>query len=86
MMDQQIKHDIDVWSDQKLRQWLLDSVYRYEMMDASTNEAMCSAATNLMVVLAHVLVVIDAPPKESGEVLELCIEQCRNARKRKDEA
>lgn len=72
-----IKDDIDKWSDDKLRDWLLDSMCRYEMMGASEQEAYQNALTNMMYGLAKCIAVTTGNSKEAGAQLTVCIDRIR---------
>jgi hypothetical protein len=60
----QIESDIEKWSEDRLKQWFIDSIERYKMADVAPRRAMAITASTLLTAA----VMVSATPEESAEI------------------
>jgi hypothetical protein len=74
----QLERDLSDWSDQRLKQWFIDSIDRYEMVDIDERKALANTTAILMTMLAQVLSLIEVTPEEAAYKLLETIKFCRD--------
>lgn len=79
----EILEDIENWSATKLKQWFLDSMARYEMMDMTEDAAMSHTLVILMATCATMLALCKVTPEEAGNKIAESIQLIRNKARNK---
>jgi hypothetical protein len=84
--DKKILMDLERWSDEKLRQWFLDSIERYKMIDVSDRTAFSYAMTTLVMFYARLIVETStATPEESADQVKDVIKFMKKAKRKQQE-
>lgn len=78
----QLEIDINDWSNEKLRQWMIDTIHRYEMADLDSHLAVINSTINLMMMLAKLLSHTTVPADEAGTKFAEIITGLRNRDKK----
>jgi hypothetical protein len=78
MTDSQIRKDIDRWADDRLKQWMLDAMSRYQMMDIPEHDAIASLTATLMMLTANLLAMSTVSPEESGEIFTIAHQESQS--------
>ena len=78
----QLEIDINNWSNDKLCQWMIDTIRRYEMADLDANLAVINSTINLMMMLAKLLSHTTIPADEAGAKFAESITMLRNRDKK----
>lgn len=78
----QLEIDINNWSNEKLHQWVVDTMRRYEMADLDANLAVINSTINLMMMLAKLLSHTTIPADEAGAKFAESITILRNRDKK----
>lgn len=78
----QLEIDINNWSNEKLHQWVVDTMRRYEMADLDANLAVINSTINLMMMLAKLLSHTTIPADEAGAKFARSITILRNRDKK----
>jgi hypothetical protein len=77
----EMMHDIEKWSNNKLATWFRDSAQRYMMADCSESDAVCATAATMMALLSTVIAAGAATPEEAGQKLCDVVRHIRNKQK-----
>lgn len=78
----QLEIDINNWSNEKLHQWVVDTMRRYEMADLDANLGVINSTINLMMMLAKLLSHTTIPADEAGAKFAESITILRNRDKK----
>jgi hypothetical protein len=79
----EMARDMEDWSDKRLRQWLDDSLERYEIADVERGLAVTLATISLVIMLAKILASTNVTAEDAGDRLAESIRQIRHERARK---
>jgi hypothetical protein len=78
----QLEIDINNWSNEKLHQWVVDTVHRYQMADLDSHLGVINSTINLMMMLAKLLSHTTIPADEAGAKFAESITMLRNRDKK----
>lgn len=79
-MNETIREDIENWSEERLHLWVKDTVSRFEMADASQQEAYSLTVITMMFVLAKLIASSTTPSHEAGERMMMAVDMIREIR------
>ena len=82
MRRSQIEIDLNKWSEQKLNQWLEDSIQRYAIAELDPHIAVANLVAALMLSLTVIVARTNVPADEVGNQLAACIKHVRSKEKK----